>query len=301
MSRSRLRLDPAVPLCWEDLDTLRLGFERVRARIPATDHGVQRLLAALRDGFASEELPMIADRCGIAAHRADEVLAELGTAVLAADPDPDPFAPPALRAVLADGGRPVPGLREALDRIEFLELRDDPELGARGAPPPPRIPDLALIVERFVEPSERAQRWLMAGVPHLMLRFSDALIEIGPLVRPEGAPCHACATLERVARDPSLPVVAAQLIGRRADSERPALARLAAVIAEQLLRIWLTGNAQVHRTRHVFPVEGGAASGHGRIERVAPHADCACSALPLPDGSGAVPPAGISRSSPPRR
>ena len=297
MTASRIRLDPTVPLCWEDLDTLRLGFERVRARIPAADHGVQRLVAALRDGFAPEDLAGIAQRCGLGPAKAGEVLAALAPAVRA----PDAREPGPLRAVLEQGGTPVPGLREALTRIEFLDLSVAGTKQFPGPVPPPAPPDIALHVERFVEPSERAQRWLMAGVPHLLMRFSDSLLQIGPLVGAEGAPCHACTVLTRIARDPTLPVVAAQLIGRRAATELPALARLAAVAAEQILLGWRADDAAVHRTAHVFPASRSGIIGRGRVVAIDPHPDCACVSLPLPEGSGAIPRSRVSRSSPPQR
>src|SRR5699024_751139 len=88
--------------------------------------------------------------------------------------------------------------------------------------------DLIVHVERFLEPLERAQQWLIAGMPHLLVRFTDGAVHVGPLIASWGSPCHTCATLELLSADTAYPALAAQLYGVTPQSEAPAAIHMAA-------------------------------------------------------------------------
>lgn len=61
-------------------------------------------------------------------------------------------------------------------------------------------------------PPALARRGLrLAGLPRLELTVRLGTVLVGPLVRPAGSPCRACLELHRRDRDPSWPVLAAQL------------------------------------------------------------------------------------------
>lgn len=267
------RIDPDLPLCWEDAETLRVGFERAAARVRLPSAGAQRLIGSLRHGLHSEHLPREARRLGATPQEVRELLDALDPILVVAE-DPDAgsgteLAEP-LRTFVSDDERPVAGFANVLLSTGLLRLAQE-EAGSAI--------DLVIHIERFLEPLERAQRWLSLGIPHLLIGFSDRSIRVGPLVHPDGAPCHTCATLTTLATDSALPVLAAQLAGTRAPSESDAGGHLAATWASLIIRNWLAGAADVHTTRAVFPTVHGRPTGAVRIETVTPHPDCACSVV----------------------
>ena len=268
------RLDPTFPICWEDPDTLRVGFERPIARVTDPTAGMQRFIGALRRGVHADRLPDEARRVGASLTEARDTFEQLRPALLAqADPLPAAEAP-VLIAHVCDGKRPIPALTEALRATGFCRFTGD------GVVDPGEL-DLVVYIERYWEPLERAQRWLIEGVPHLLIRFTDGAVHVGPIVPRHGRPCHACVSLERIQRDGATAALAAQLAGATVTSERPETAVLAAAYATRFISAWITGDPDVHRIRIVLPDSRALAVEAPRIERVEPHGECAC-------GSGAA-------------
>lgn len=207
MNDTITRLHPDLPLCWEDPDTLRIGFERAVVRVRRPSPGTQRLLGALRAGVSPVRLMQEVRRIGATPGEAQQLLALLAPALETAAPQPPGGpgspGPRGLRALVCDDGREVPGLRGALSATGLCALDEHPS-DREGY-------ELVVHVERFLEPLERAQRWLSRAVPHLLVRFTDSAVHVGPLVSPRGAPCHTCCALAMLAEDPAYPVIAAQL------------------------------------------------------------------------------------------
>lgn len=272
MSSTITRLHPDLPVCWEDPDTLRLGFERARARVPSPTAGAQRFIGLLAAGVALEALPREAERAGITVFEARRLLDQLAAALLhepaGADGEPGVARAAAVPTVLCDDGREPPGLRAALQATELWHL-DHPHRAGPAA-------RFAVHVERYLEPLERAQRWLLRGLPHLLIRFTDGAVHVGPIVSAVGAPCHTCLTLTILERDPAYPAIAAQLAGRTPASESPAGVHMAAAYAALLMRRWLAGDATAHTTRVWIPVRAGSVTDVPSLGRVAPHPECAC-------------------------
>lgn len=304
MNASVIRLDPDLPVCWEDARTLRIGFDRARARLHGPGRGTRRLLDALRSGVRSERLPELADELGIPAAEASRTLAALSAVLLhepieaerdgrggwgGRDPSgsrearpgsaprrdssrsggPAPSAP--LRVRLHDDGRPLLALETALTKSDCCELLN-------GSEPEPGC-DLVVLVERFFEPLERSRRWLRAGTPHLLVRFTDGGFQVGPLVSARGGPCLACVARRAVDLDPALPALAAQLIGAPAAGESPAATEVAAAIAMSFIRRWREGDSAVHRSRVSLRVRRGRVTGSPVFEPVSSHPECACDEL----------------------
>ncbi|WP_427868589.1 hypothetical protein [Leucobacter luti] len=291
MKSRRIVLDPSLPVCWEDEDTLRIGFDSALARVRSPSAGHERMLAALRSGIQEELLEFEAERAGIdidSARALLELLAPVmreARAGVGGGRGPAPPRPPVV-AHLDDGGETVPGLAEALEALSPCVFEADrPE--RRGEPwrNGARAPDLVLHVERYFERLERAQRWLMAGVPHLLIRFSDRSVSVGPLVSDVRGPCLTCATLAQLEADPAYPLLAAQLAGTRAGTETVEVARVAAVTADQFILRWRAGEGEYRRQRAVLPVRDGVVSGPATLERVEPNTECACVALGDPSAA----------------
>lgn len=263
-------IDPNLPLCWEDQVTLRVGFEEAYARLHDPSPGAQRLLFALLRGIDPDHVAQAARTVGLPEHEARSIMSALAPALvtptqLAMPADSVPT--PTLNIAVCDDGREVPGLIPALAGTGLCQLNYE---FAR------QQPDLVIYVERFLEPLERAQHWLMAGISHLLVRFTDTAVHVGPLVVAPGAPCHACITLELVARDRAYPVLAAQLARVTPRSETAAVAGVAVGFAGTLIRDWLAGHALAHSTRVVIPTNQGRMSGPPRFETVTAMPECAC-------------------------
>lgn len=283
------QIDPDLPIVWEDPTTLRVGFDRARARLRAPSPAAQRVVAKLIAGASSEELA--AGPTGVTA----AVLAALEPALVQRTPQPGPAheppprracdvglrrapllpAPqrppldqPPLRSVrvrIGDDGRELPWLRAALTANQACSF-------VRG-----RAPELAIEVLRFLEPLGRTRRWLGAGIPHLVIRFTDDAARIGPLVAADGSPCHGCETLAVTDRDPALPAIAAQLYGGVPSSETPEVGLLVGAVAAHFVQSWRRNATWVHDHQLALRVARGTVSGFPKLTRIAPHPECGCS------------------------
>lgn len=264
------QLDPTLPICWEDPDTLRVGFEHAVARVRNPTVGMQRFVSVLRRGVDADRLPDAARRAGVTLGEARSAFAQLEPACIVdtAGVDSEETAP--LTARMCEGGRRLAALRETLMETGVCRFPTDEELSASAEI------DLVIFVERYWEPLERAQGWLMEGVPHLLVRFTDGAVHVGPIVGDHGRPCHTCVSLVRVERDPATAALAAQLAGRPVASERRDTAVLAAAYAAGFIRAWRAGDSAAHRTRLVLPVSRGFSIAPPRVEQVEPHPECAC-------------------------
>lgn len=263
-----LQLRPDLPLCWESPDSLRIGFEHAAARVPHPSAAQQRLLGRLRDGFPAEALAAQTRAVGATPREAREVLALVEPALIQNRDHRELNRTAPVSVLLSDGGRPVPGFREALLSSGVCAIDDDPV-----------TPELVVYVERFLEPLERARAWLSADVPQLLVRFTDTRVVVGPLVLPPGAPCHTCATLAALARDPALPVLAAQLVGVRPASETRVLGAAVATAAACILAEWRAGSSAGARDQLEIPVREGRPAGAASVTTIAAHPECACGTL----------------------
>lgn len=308
------QIAPDHPVVWENETTIRVGFDRAIARVAASSPASQVVIAKLIRGATRAELAesgsRVVDRVlaelspalrynavtqGGARHRLAEAVghqypgaAEIAPAAMlrgaprlpvspalqgAADARARTAGASRLTARLSDDGREVPGLRAALEGPGACDLRRST---AR--------PDLVIEVHRFLEPLGRTARWLRAGVPHLMLRFTDDAARIGPIVAPDGAPCHGCEGLHLTDADPALPAIASQLYGTVPSSETPEVAQLSGAVAVHFLSAWRRRERWVHDRQLELPVAGGALSAFPKLTRIRTHAECGCaiSARPRP-------------------
>lgn len=270
------RLDPTFPICWEDPDTLRVGFEHAVARVRNPTVGMQRFVGVLRRGVDASRLPDEARRAGVTLGEARSALAQLEPALIVDTAAASVEAAP-LTARMCTGGRRPEALREALVESGVCRFPSDEQ-----ASDPAEI-DLVIFVERYWEPLERAQGWLMDGVPHLLVRFTDNAVHVGPIVRAHGRPCHTCVSLVRVERDPATAALAAQLAGRPVASERRDTSVLAAAHAAWFIRAWRADDSAAHRTRIVLPVSRAYSVATPRVEQVVPHPECACGPVTIDD------------------
>ncbi len=317
---SLTQIDPDLPVVWEDPTTIRVGFDRALARLPAEEPGAQAVVARLIRGASDTELARsdsqvvehaLSSLTHVLVHRTapagtvaaeetgDSSAAASAASSAALQPAPRNPAPATIRraaakrrwgdrhvqapqfggasavmpesarrpptARLFDDGIDVPWLRETLGSSSECVLR-------REAKPP----DLAVQVLRFLEPLGRTARWLRAGVPQLIIRFSDGAARVGPLVTPDGAPCHGCEMLHLTDADPALPAVASQLYGARPSSETGEVSQVAATAAVHFVRAWRRGEPWVHDRQLELPVAHGKLQAFPRLRQLRTHPECGC-------------------------
>lgn len=268
-SANFVQIDPDRALCWESENRLRVGFDRVLAQVAAPPGAAQRLLGALIAGVDDDELvePALSIKHG---KSGAELLDQLRPALVMRTRSPSAQqAKPAsssIRASMSDDGREVPGLRTALEANWLCHFE-------RGPAPP----ELAIQVLRFLEPLERTRRWLSDRVPHLLIRFTDDVVRIGPLVSGSGSPCHCCEVLALLDVDPGLPALAAQLYGSIPGTESPIVSSLAGAIAANYVQAWKSGDPRVHNTQVSLPASRGLVSGMPTLVKIDTHPECGCS------------------------
>lgn len=284
MTHSILRIDPDLPVCWEDPQTLRIGFDQPVARVANPSSSTQRLLTALVSGVPSSRLPEVLSRAGATSaewHALAETLSEaleLGnTLQLRGDrPQQGPWPPSSERTSISVIG---PGSAEHSPSTALLiDTLRRTGVDAQPFTPHRAEPHLVLIVERYLEPFSGARRDA-AGLPQLSIRFTDRSVSVGPLVPGEGRPCLECVTMHDIDAEPALAMLSAQLLGTVPASETPASVEAAAALALTLVRHWRAGSQMPMRTRLRLPVRHGLPEPVPISESASGHPDCGCAAL----------------------
>ncbi len=283
MTGTRYRIDPALPVCWEGPDALRVGFEPPYASIPHPSPGVQRLVGAFRAG-----LPLAPDgrrlrRYGVTAADWRRVVERLAPILVECGRPEDP--PGAHRPDRSGSRRAgalliaLPGtgiaherIGEALSRAGHRVRESQPGGSSRIGPEP----DLLIAVERFVGVPDPGLVLLSERLPRLTVRFTDRGFWLGPLTEPAGSPCARCATEHGVDADPALPLVAAQLLDRTPAAETPPAAAAAAELAVAAIRRWQRGDGSLASTRLRVGVTSGLPELASVPHPLAPHPECPC-------------------------
>lgn len=275
MSRQEIlvQIDPGRALCWEQSDTIRVGFERVVARVPAPSAEAQRVLQTLIYGIPEAAFHELQNRPGPDPHGIKALLHALQPALVRHRRNTSEATKNEVRnsrsdlthTAIYDDGRPVPGLQHTLETQRLCRF------DRRPVPP-----ELVIQVVRFLEPLERTRRWLGAGIPHLVVRFTDELLRVGPLVSAAGSPCHVCEALHLVDADPALPALAVQLYGTTPGSETPANSPIIGVLAAHFIRAWKNRAEWIHHSQIVVPVSRREASGLAMLRTIVPHPECGC-------------------------
>ena len=266
------RVDPSLPICWEDHETLRLGFDRAEARIPRPSAATQRLLSALTTGIPASELTDRLRRLGSTRGDWARLTSLLGNTLVSV---PQPLEHPVRRLRVG-----VIGSVRSRDRLAVDSLVGS--LGRAGFHAEPyraegRAPDLVVVAERFLE-ARNPSLLDAAGLPQLGIRFGDRSIRIGPLAAGGGGPCLWCAAMHDIDKDPALPVLSAQLFDEVPTSE-PMGIEIAGALAVSLIRHWQAGSEMPSRIRLDLPVRDGLPHLVPLVEEVAPHPECGCAEI----------------------
>lgn len=275
-----IRIDPALEFVWRDPHTVQLGTDPVRAIIPVPTAAAERFLIALRTETAQGALPAIARQCGCEPDEAADILRESAPALRQSAADEPPTA------VIVLGTNPLAdavagnlhGEGFALERRSLDgPLPDETTLSARSPSDPGEPRHLVIVVaEHVIAPRLRAGL-ARRSVPHLPVVVGDGAVRVGPIVEPVGTPCLHCLELHRSDQDHAWPVVATQLLGRRAALLSPyRVAFISALTTQHVLRFF--GSSQLERRAEQVVVDRASLS--VVTQTVEPHPTCLCGGLP---------------------
>lgn len=271
MPSSLIRLDPALPVCWEDQQTLRLGFDRAEVSVSSPSAATQRLISALITGIRSDHLSLVLRRIGSSRAEWSRLADMLGDSLIVSPADGADPPPARLRVGLIAPGAPweTPIADALLSAIARAGWQAEPFSPARKGY------GLVVVAERFLDP-RGAGRLTSSGLAQLSIRFGDRSVGVGPLAEGGGRPCLGCVNLHDIDRDPALPMLAAQLLGEVPASETSAAAEAAAALAVALIGHWRAGSDMPGRTRLRVPVRAGLPLPSVEAEEVSAHPECGC-------------------------
>lgn len=277
MDRSSLRIDPRLPICWEDVDTLRIGFETAAVRFSRPSAATQRVISGFRTG-----LPLAtrtARRFGASIPLWKQVVELLAPVLVECPLDeaptraglldrPSQIAP--ARLLVSGGSRAAGALRTVLAQSGF-------SVSASPALDPLEVdPTLLVVVQQFLEPLGPEQLFAAERIPQLLVRFTDRSVWIGPLAPPLGSPCVECAAHHDVEHDPALPVLAAQLLGREAGWASPLAVLTAAGLVCSAIERMREGDARLRHGRLRAAVDRDALVPTAEFHSLQPHPQCRC-------------------------
>ena len=274
-----LRLDPARPLVWRTPFSLQVGVEPPVIVLDELSADDETVIELLRAGVTRPMLDDVVTSHGWSPARVDRLLERLSPVL--SDATPPTLA--GLDVTLDGGTRDTAGLRSLLAALG-AEVSIGAERARRAASGAGARQRVAVVVSHYVVSPRAAAHWLRADVPHLLVRFGDRSIRVGPLVAPGAGPCAACLELQRTDRDAAWPAMAVQLARRRAPSaDAFGLASLAPVVARILSSPggeWSTRVVRIPR----LAIEGAEVPHSGQwIEEsdpVSPHPRCGCLSPP---------------------
>jgi bacteriocin biosynthesis cyclodehydratase domain-containing protein len=183
----------------------------------------------------------------------------------------------------ADRGRERElAIRDAVRRVH-------PDADAPSAPA--RLsPDLVVLADAQAPDPVRLARLHARSSAHLLVRMRDGIGVVGPLVRPGRTACLGCLELQRAARAPNWPIVAAQLTGRCGRADPAATAATAALaVAQALAALDSTSSGGVRPPTWETTLELDATAGTIVRRSWSPEPGCGCGAGPAqPAGPGGL-------------
>lgn len=219
MTSELLRIDPALPVCWQDLDTLRIGFEEAVATLPHPTPVQQRVMAALRTGVVDARIA--AQRQGVAVGEFTRVIEQVAPALIrdSAQGESPHTEHHAAECVIARHSATTTMVNAALQSggATVVVLNERLSVGGEGVadwrfarnPSPQQV---LISVAEYLRAPTPAELRLAEQLPQLILRFTDRAVWVGPWLTPQGPACAQCVNAADIAADPLLPVLAAQLV-----------------------------------------------------------------------------------------
>jgi bacteriocin biosynthesis cyclodehydratase domain-containing protein len=147
-----------------------------------------------------------------------------------------------------------------------------------GPPPQRAVPDIVVLADASAPDPVLVAELHVAGTAHMVARMRDGVGVVGPLVLPGRTTCLGCLEIERSARDPAWPAVAAQLAGTPGRADPAGVAATAGLAVAQVL-VALDGPSSTAGPPTLeATLELDADAGTIVRRTWAPHPDCRCGA-----------------------
>jgi len=221
MSSRLYRLDPQLPVVWQNPSTLQVGVDPPHVVLPDVDDRVLPLLHALRAGMTGSGLAMLARENTLTeeeTHRFLEALTPVLThrvenPVVSFVLDSPRVDARALSAVWRGLGHPVH------------------DVGDREQAPAGEV----IVVADYVLEPDHHHVWLRRDRAHTPMVFTDQSVIIGPRVEPGVSACLHCVRLLRARTTAHHVAMDSQLWGQSAPTGTPQFRALAAWHCAQLL------------------------------------------------------------------
>jgi len=259
-----LRIDPAHPPLWRSATCLQFGVDDA-ARLDEPEPWEELLVDQLTRGSSPAEVHAFLRSHDVDEQRADAFFSELQP-VLRDDPPPAPVVVEASEDVPSnDVDRVVAAMRRAGAAVERRHW------AGVATPGVTRQTTVVLLATHLVEP-RRASGLMRDDVRHLPLVLDGAGALVGPVVEPGLSACLACGDAHARDADAAWPLVASQLVARRAPVAGSVLASEAARVAVHLITEPDSGPVRSSVRLRVD-------SPHRRWRQHPPHAACGCRSL----------------------
>lgn len=229
------RIDPALPICWEDLETLRIGFEHAVVRLRRPTVVAQRIISAFREGMPLSN--MLRYHYGASPVEWSAIVETLAPALVSVDAAPgdstSASAASTQSLVVPGETRGAHLVRAALSSIGW-QVRDDVPSGATSEVNVP-APLAQISVEQFVEAPAILPVAPQSQLPQLPVKFTDQSVWIGPILMPGATPCAECVLRADTVHEPALPVLGAQLVDAVPATLTPAAVTFTAAVIGALV------------------------------------------------------------------
>lgn len=205
-----LRLDPAHPPLWRDIDTLQFGVPAV-VRLDSPEPWQERLLHELGRGISESGVDVWAEFARIRTARARAFVAELAPVLLRTRlEEREPPAPVASVRAAAPGSALARAVVLGLGAAGWDVRSERSTPGSEPGAEPDSVDLVVLIADHRLD-ARRTHVLMTHDRAHLPVVSTGAGVVVGPLVRPGDTACATCVDLHRHDEDAHWPALAAQL------------------------------------------------------------------------------------------
>lgn len=205
----RLVLAPGVRVLRRSRTVLQVGLAAQRRVLLADTEPVRRTL----DGLLRGDLPPGDPASGAVLEQLAPLLVDAGGLVVPGVASGDVAAaalldPRGYRDRLAARQRSRVAVQGVLGDVDPVPLLEAAGLGLSGDTRPD-LPDVVLVLSVGELDRDQVDRWVRAGVAHLVVRIVEGDVLVGPFVEPGRTACLRCLDAHRSEDDPRAPVLVA--------------------------------------------------------------------------------------------
>lgn len=263
MQKHILTIDRSLSIAWENLETMRIGFENAIVRLNNPTPEAQRFIELLRKGVQHNHLKFTQQHSGISPDEMNSLMATLAPVLCHIEEPEKRTTAPTLTVSVSEEHAKDPARFYQLFAQQGFEIAHNPSHA-----------DVVVHIERFLRPAQHTLKFHEIGTRHIPIRFADQHIIIGPLITPGKPLCLFCVELHELHNTPELAILAAQLCQKTPSTENEDTIQFAVHIVAAVLRNAPEARGHVNQLR--FSVKNGVIDPYAQIFRVLPHPECSC-------------------------